>query len=326
MAKTLHVSADQKEVHQANNWLLIDLNNRGQRGNYELAIANRLWGQKDYNFLKDFLETLDKFYLAAMGEVDFMKATEDARQTINKWVEDKTRDRIKELIPQGILSAATVLVLTNAIYFKGTWLQKFKPEDTKDLPFHTSPTDTVNVPTMYQNNDKALYADVDDLQILELPYKGDEISMMLVVPKQKDGLAALETSLSSEKFDAWRSKLQKQEKVELYLPKFKLTKDFNLNQPLKNLGMVKAFTDADFSGINGQKDLFIQAVLHKAFVEINEEGTEAAAATAVVVGRTSVEPSHPVIRADRPFVFALFDRTTNCILFIGRVANPAKAE
>jgi serpin B len=218
-----------------------------------------------------------------------------------------------------------VLVLTNAIYFKGTWLQKFKPEDTKDRPFHTSPTDTVNVPTMYQKNDKALYAEVDDLQILELPYKGDEISMMLIVPKQKDGLAALETSLSSEKFDAWRSKLQ-QEKIELYLPKFKMTKDFNLNQPLQNLGMKKAFLDsADFSGITGQAKLFIQAVLHKAFVEVNEEGTEAAAATAVVVGELSA-PQYRFINADRPFVFALFDRTTNCILFIGRVSNPTKSE
>lgn len=303
--------------------LVKDLNSRGESGVYELNVANALWGQKGYGFLATFLELVEKHYGGRLNEVDFVGATEAARQTINAWVEKKTNDKIKNLIAKGVLDFMTRLVLTNAIYFKGNWAQQFKEDRTKEAPFTLSDGQKVNVPLMNQTT-KYGYMETDALQGLELPYVDDELSMIVLLPKEFDGLGELEKSLTLENLSQWQSKLRKREVV-VSIPKFKLTCQFSLASVLKAMGIKDAFSrSADFSGMNGKRDLFISAVIHKAYVDVNEEGTEAAAATAVVMRLTSIGPADrpPVFRADHPFLFLIRDNQSGSILFIGRVMNP----
>ena len=322
MAKALHISTNQKEVHKANGWLLIDLNNRGRMGNYQLSIANKIWSQQGFSFLPEFINTLKSYYLSDTSLLDFSGNPEASRATINTWVAQKTQNKIKELLPKGSISSLTKLVLTNAIYFKAAWLGEFDKKNTSDMSFYTSATDKIQVPMMTQESDKVKFADLKELQVLELPYKGEEISMFVFLPKKKDGLAALEKALSHDELQKWITAVQSQKKFRVYLPKFSFTKQLKLNKALQSMGMKQAFSrTADFSGMNGQKNLFISSVYHKAFIEVNEEGSEAAAATAVVVNvKTAIQSFK--FQADHPFFFIIRDNTTGTILFLGRVINP----
>ncbi len=299
--------------------------NREDKG-YELLTANALWPQQDYPFLDSYIDTIRTYYGGEVTALDYVTAAESSRQTINSWVEEKTNDKIKDLIPAGVLSPLTRMVLTNAIYFKGTWVMQFDEEDTTDQDFHVSPEETVTAQMMRLTGDdvKFNYAEDEDAQVLELPYDGEEVSMLVILPKEND-LEDLEESLSADDINLWRSDLREEE-VRVYLPKFKLETKYFLPEVLRELNMVDAFDSevADFSGMDGTRDLFISNVIHQAFVEVNEEGTEAAAATGVVIGITSVqEPKYKIFRADHPFIFIIQEKGTGNILFIGRVTDPS---
>ena len=248
-------------------------------------------------WLRPFLATTRRNYRAGLREVDFVKQTEAARRTINRWVERQTRDKIKDLLAKGTLTPMTRLVLTNAIYFKGDWASQFKKKNTKDAPFKLSAGKSVKAPMM-------------------------KLSMVIFLPKKVDGLPDVEKSLGKTGPDALLKKLHEQEVV-VSVPKFKMTSQFGLKKVLTAMGMKDAFTGkADFSGMNGRKDLFISAVIHKAFVDVNEEGTEAAAATAVVMVGGAAPAPPPVFRADHPFLFLIRHEKTGVVLFMGRVMSP----
>jgi len=302
--------------------IIQDLNNRGRKEAYTLTVANALWGQKDYGFLEEFLDLIENSYDGRLNEVDFIRAAEKARKTINTWVETKTNGKIKNLISEGVLDSMTRLVLTNAIYFKGNWAKQFEENRTQDAPFTLADGQKIDVAIMNQKSEFG-YMETDSFQALELPYVNEELSMVILLPRKHDTLDEFEKTLTLENLTQWLTKIHKREVV-VFVPKFKMTSQFGLAPVLKSMGMKDAFSSAaDFSGINGKKDLFISAVIHKAYVEVNEEGTEAAAATGVVMRLTSVGPAPiPVFRADHPFLFLIRDNLTGSILFIGRVANP----
>ena len=323
MAKTLHFDLPQPRLHSAFAKVIKDLNEAGKKGDYELSVANALWAQEGYEFLEAYLELTKTHYGAGLETVDFKQATEAARKTINDWVEKQTKDKIKELIKPGVLDAVTELVLTNAIYFKGKWSLPFKEDATKDEPFTLAEGEKIDVPMMHQT-EKFKYMEDDVFQMLELPYTGDRLAMTVLLPKKLDGLTGLEQQLTSKNMTRWLSKLR-QQRVIVAIPKFQMTCEYRLDEVLAAMGMPDAFSgSADFSGMNGKDELAIGAVIHKAFVDVNEEGTEAAAATAVVMKRTAVLPMRkpPVFRADHPFVFMIRDLKTKSILFVGRVMNP----
>ncbi len=262
-----------------------------------------------------------KGYGAGLREVDFAGKTEAARKTTNVWVEDETNKKIKDLIPGGILGRETALVLTNAIYFNGDWASQFGKKATTDAPFTLADDKKVQVAMMRQKG-KFRYFETKDFQALALPYVKDELSMVVFLPKDYKGLPNFEGSLAATNLEKWLSGMRRRE-VQVYLPRFKLTYKNRLDETLKSMGMSDAFGGgADFSGMNGRKDLFISAVLHKAFVDVNEEGTEAAAATGVVMGGTSVRPRPVVFRADHPFLFLIRDNKSGSILFMGRLVKP----
>jgi serpin B len=292
---------------------------------YALSTANALWAQRNFTFLKEYTDAIEKYYGGKVTNLDFVGATEESRQTINKWVEDNTNDKIKDLIPKGVLSAATRLVLTNAIYFKGTWVIQFDEELTWEEDFRTSTGNTVTVPMMRIVGPDARfeYAETEELQILKLPYKGDDLAMFMLLPRGDD-LSGIEGSMDPDALSAWQSMLREQ-KVDIYIPKFKFTTKYLMGSTLSEMGMPIALSAAaDFSGMTGARDLFISNVIHQAFVEVNEEGTEAAAATGVVMEVTAVGPPKPVFRADHPFIFIIQEIETGNILFLGKVCDPTQ--
>ena len=314
----------QSRVHHAYA-VLLDRLRPGKKAGHELHVANALWGQKGYPWLKEFLATTRKHYGAGLREVDFVRETEPARKAINGWVEKQTRDKIKDLLAKGVLTRDTRLVLTNAIYFKGDWARQFKTDRTREAPFKLSADKSVKTPMMNQTGEFG-YAESPDMQALQMPYAGEDLSMVILLPKKVDGLAAMARSLGKTKTGPGPllKELRKQ-KVIVSVPKFKITSKAELSKVLPALGMKDAFTNkADLSGMNGRKDLYISAVIHQAFVDVNEEGTEAAAATAVVIERMSVDPPPVVFRADHPFLFLIRHDKTGAILFLGQVANPAE--
>ena len=328
MARVLHfdlfgeTGGSAPRLHSAFGELIRRVNALGEAGNYQLSVANALWGQKGAGFLPGFLDLTRTHYGAGLREVDFASATEAARKTINAWVEEETQDRIEDLIPPGVLDALTQLVLTNAIYFKGTWASQFSREATREEPFTLPDGDRVTV-SMMRRTGEYRYAESEALQVLELPYAGDDLSMVVLLPRKVGGLSDLERRLTPENLHGWLAGLRSR-RVQVSLPRFTLASGFRLAEALRALGMADAFTPgrADFSGMNGRRDLYISAVLHKAFVEVNEEGTEAAAATAVVMVK-SAAPSPPVVfRADHPFLFLIRERPSGSILFLGRLLNP----
>lgn len=324
MAQALHFSLSQERLHPGYAVLMHGLQAEQAQSGLELSIANVLWGQSGYEFHKEFIDVTRDYYDAGFKEVDFVKDTEQARVTINGWVEEKTRDKIKELIKPGILTDLTRLVLTNAIYFKGKWMSRFEKERTLPGPFFLMNGEKAEVAMMNQTRELN-YSEDETAQILEMPYEGNQLSMVILLPKEKKGVKDLESLLGAETFKNWVSALHKQDVI-VSLPKFKMTSEFLLSEALKSLGMTDAFdASADFSGMTPDPTgLYISEVIHKAFVDVSEEGTEAAAATAVVMMRlTAVLPDpKPVFRADHPFIFVIRDKSSDSILFIGRVMDP----
>jgi serpin B len=299
-----------------------DLNAQGARNKYQLRVANALWGQQDFEFLPAFIALVQKQYGGQLQKVDFITATEKARQTINAWVEKQTNGKIKDLIGRGVLDAATRLVLTNAIYFKGNWARQFKLDQTRIEPFTLLDGGTVQTPMMNQES-KFGYGETETLHLLELPYVGENLSMVILLPKENNGIGKLEADLTAENLAQWLGAIGTRDVI-VTIPKFKMTSKFAMESVLRAMGMTEAFSqNADFSGMTGRRDLFISAVIHQAYVDVNEEGTEAAAATGVVMKLTSAGPElTPIFRADHPFLFLIRDKTSGSILFLGRVTNP----
>jgi serine protease inhibitor len=321
MTQALHFLLEQKQLHPAFALLAADLEEAGRLGQVQLKIANALWPRQEYQFLKTYLSLAKKYYGVKITPVDFSDE-KTARQTINSWVEDKTGNRIKDLIQEGALDSLTRMVLVNAIYFKGAWANEFDPNRTGEAPFLTASDVQVQVSMMNRKHNYR-YAETEGMQVLELPYAGHRLSMLVLLPRALDGLAKLEDALTLEGMDRWIRDLNETE-VEVYLPKFELSFPFQLDDALISMGMPDAFTDrADFSGMDGSRELYIGAVLHKAFVAVNEQGTEAAAATAVIMQTKAFAIGATVFRADHPFLFLIRDNTTGSLLFIGRLTNPA---
>uniref|UniRef100_A0A8C0D831 Serpin domain-containing protein n=1 Tax=Balaenoptera musculus TaxID=9771 RepID=A0A8C0D831_BALMU len=281
---------------------------------YELNIANRLYGEKTFLFLQAYMDNVKKFYLASVESADFVNAAEESRKMINSWVESQTNEKIKDLFPKDSLGSFTVLVLVNAVYFKGKWCQKFKKENTGEEKFWLN-KDTSKSVQMMKQTDHFNFTSLEDMQvkILEIPYKGKELSMMVLLPNELDGLQKLEDQLTAEKLIEWTSPQNMRERQESY----------DLKATLGALGMVDAFTDqdTDFSGMTGRQDVVVSKVLHKSFVEVNEEGTEAAAATGIEI-RTKTRLIPDSFRCDHPFLFFIKHNKTNSILFYGRVSSP----
>ncbi|HQN05548.1 MAG TPA: serpin family protein, partial [Anaerolineaceae bacterium] len=302
MAQALHFPLEQDRLHPAFAYLDAAAGQAAEVGGVQLRVANALWPQKGEKLLKEFTTILKKAYGVRIKPVDFAEP-EEVRLKINAWVEEKTESKIKDLIAPGVLDSLTRLVLANAIYFYGEWLHKFDPNLTADAPFYG--TGGESVVQMMSQRGTFRYGERDGLQAIELPYTGDGVSMLVLLPAAQDGLAALESSITSEHMETWISGLAETE-VDLFLPKFELSSAFRLDDALRNLGMEDAFShQADFSGMNGLQDLFISAALHKAFISVNEEGTEAAAASAVVMTLKSVPFPAVVFRADHPFLFLI---------------------
>lgn len=313
----------QEQFDKAFGKIIKDLNTRNARDKNELHVANALWGQMDYAFARDFVSTVQKRYSGGFQGVDFITGLEQAYLMINDWVEKQTNGRIKNLIEKGMLNALTRLVVTNAIYFKGKWASPFEENLTRDEVFTPLTGVRVRIRMMNQKNDFG-YAETDTLQVLEMPYAGDSLSMVILLPKEMKGIRKLDQDLTSEKIAAWLGQIRRQEVV-VAMPKFKMVGKLTLRDTLQSMGMADAFSrdKADFSGMTGKRELFISAVIHQAFVEVNEEGTEAAAATGVTMGITSARPEPtPVFRADHPFLFLIRDKATDSILFLGRVMSP----
>lgn len=324
MAKTLHFTLPAERLHPAYGERLRAFSAAGNKRPYELHIANALWGQKGMEWRKPFRDITTRHYGAGLREVDFVAATEEARKAINAWVEKQTRDKIMELIKQGVLTPLSRMVLTNAIYFKGNWVFKFDPKRTVEAPFFIGAEKKVDAKLMTQKG-RFNYMQNELLQAVEMPYAGKELSMVVLLPRQRDGLADLESKLSRERLGEWMKRLAPTRDLSVTMPKFKFTAEFQLNDALQALGMKDAFgPKADLSGMAGNPgDLRISHVIHKAFVDVNEEGTEAAAATAVVVEARAFRES-PVFRADHPFLFLIRDVKTGAILFLGRMQDPTK--
>ncbi len=333
MAKALHFALQGDALHQGFNSLDSLLESRNWQGKTEdgkdegvvLKTANSLWGHKDLSFEKVFLDTLAKDYGAGMRLVDYKTAAEDARVAINKWVADQTNDKIKDLVPQGALDDMTRLVLVNAVYLDATWASQFDKAATHDGDFTTLAGPTVTASMMAQEA-AFRYAKDDGWQAVELPYAHDQLAMLLVVPDQ-GRFAEVEARLGSGLLDRAAGALADAGEVDLTMPKFKFRTQASLPAALKALGMSKAFDPlaADFSGMTTQEPLYISDVIHEAYIAVDEEGTEAAAATAVVM-RTASAPAQTVqLTIDRPFLFALRDLDTGAVLFLGRVTDPTAA-
>ena len=324
MAKVLHFPLPAAKLHPAFSNLQKRMAFDDKTPPFQLRVANRLWGQKGFHFLPAFLKVASDDYGAELGLVDFKQA-EGARKTINSWIEKQTDHKIQDLLAPGVLDASTRLVLTNAIYFKARWEHEFSESATSEAPFHLSARQEITAPLMYQQY-RLRYSEPGDVQALELPYAdGGTLSMLILLPKKIDGLSDLEKQLTSENLQKWSAGL-KSRLVNVYLPKFKMTSEFELGDVLSSMGMPLAFSDkADFSGMSAEEQLYFSAVIHKAFVDVNEEGTEAAAATAVALRAATgrPRPETPVeFRADHPFIFLIRDNRTDAVLFLGRLVKP----
>jgi serpin B len=324
MAATLRFERPAQQVHEAFAALNQELRGSGAKRAYELTVANALWGQKGYVFHPEFLQLTQKYYGAGLQALDFMTATEKAREEINGWVAKQTHDKIKDLIPQGALVPDTRLLLTNAIYFKAAWENEFPESATKPAPF-TAGAKKLDVDTMHRTF-RTQYLAADAFQMLVLPYERNQLSLIVFLPKDVDGLGAVEGQFSADRLQDWLTKAKKYE-VDTFLPKFKVTAQFKLKPMLTAMGMGRAFSDAaDFSGIRTAEALKIDDVLHKAFIDLHEKGTEAAAATAVTIRPLSAplpeQLERVTFRADHPFAYLIRENRTGSVLFMGRLENP----
>ena len=290
--------------------------------NYSLNTANAFWGQKGYSFLEEYKKVVNNYYGAEMKNLDFMQNPEEARQEINKWVEDKTNKKIKDLLANGTIKPDTTLVLTNTLYFKAAWEHPFDNKSTLETLFNTSTHNSIKV-QMMKATENIKYMETDKVQMIELPYQQNELSMIIILPKENN-ISSIEEELTLQKLDEWESKLENTE-VAVHLPKFKFKTKYTLNDYLKEMGMPTAFTpSADFSKIDGG-GLSISKAIHQTFIEVNEEGTEAAAATAIVFTKSSVPTKQKEFNANHPFLFIIQEHKTGQILFMGRMENPTAA-
>lgn len=320
MAQALHFELEEKNLHAEFKHLRELLDESTGETKNQLMVANALWPQEDYRLRRSYLNLLRKFYGARVTRVDF-REDEIAREKINTWVAEKTAEKICELISPGVLDSLTRLVLVNAIYFKGAWEEPFSADQTTEGLFHPTVEEEIPVQMMHQKSLFSYYED-DHLQLLELPYAGGNLSMVVLLPKEISGITGLEDSLTPDRLASWTAGLTETE-VNVALPKFELSFPFRLDESLQSMGMTDAFTgQADFSGMEESRELYLGAVLHKAFVSVNEEGTEAAAATAVILQTKSVSFMSVDFIADHPFIFLIRDNRTGSILFLGRVVRP----
>lgn len=326
MAATLGFTLPQAQIHPAFNALDLALASRGKNAKasdgqgFRLRIANAIWGQTGYPIEQPFLDTLGENYGAGLRVVDFHSAPEASADLINQWVDKNTEGKIKELVTPENITPSTELVLTNAIYFNAAWLEPFEADATKDGAFTKLDGTTATVPMMHGYRDTG-YVKGGDFQAVQLPYDGQELSMILIMPNE-GAFDAFESSLDAAKIAEISGSLS-EHSVDLALPKFKFDGSFSLASALSKLGMGAAFSsDADFSGISTKSQLAIQDVIHKSFVSVNEAGTEAAAATAVILGDTAA-PEIASMTLDHPFIFVIRDDATKAILFVGRVADPS---
>ncbi len=329
VAKALHFSLAPAALHPAFHHLIDELHQGTLKagpqpaGTLELSTANALWTQTGKPILPGFQKLIEGNYDGGLYPIDFHHAPAAAREHINHWVLEQTKGKIRDLLSPPTVNTETVFILTNAIYFKALWATPFAPEMTTPDEFQVSAAEKVRVDMMHLSG-RFRHVEDQATQVLELPYQGANLSMVIVLPKAKDGLKQLEASLSITGLEGWVSKLASR-RVEISLPRFKLTAASELKGALSALGMPVAFDAgrADFSGITGTRELAISAVVHKAFIEVEEKGTEAAAATGVVMSRTAMAPSAPTIfRADHPFLFLIRDIRNGSILFLGRLARP----
>jgi len=329
MADTLRYQLDQNALHSAFNSLDIELGKRGEGANgkdekgFRLNVVNAIWGQKDYQFLSNYLDLLAENYGAGLRVLDFIKNPNQSREVINQWVSDQTEGRIKDLIPEGSITPLTRLVLTNAIYFNAAWKLPFQPEATTNSPFHLISGTDVTVAMMKQTG-SFKYAEDDNYQAIELPYDGQELSMVIFLPAPGQ-FKAFEEAMTYQIASNISAQKNRDRQVTLTMPKFEFESEFGLKETLMGMGMAEPFQDsADFSGMSSQSDLHIDDVVHKAFVSVDEAGTEAAAASAVIVGTTSMPTDLVTATLDHPFAFLIRDIQTGTILFIGRVMNPGE--
>jgi serpin B len=321
MAKTLHFIPGAENTNPVFAGLNAKFDEIQKQGNVKLLIANSLWPQKDHHFLPEYLSLMNKYYGASVFPVDYLNASEEARTLINGWVEDKTQGKIRDII-QKPLPPDTSLVLVNAIYFKGNWVHQFDPKRTSNADFLLQSGAKTQVSMMRQGGSFG-YHEIISAKLLEIPYMGKQLSMIIILPNETTQLSKLEDELTTANLQSWLSGINERF-VDVDLPKFKVTwGTYDLIKPLQILGMRKAFKPgADFSGMDGTKNFIMGLLLHKAFVEVNEEGTEAAAATAVTIFGGSARARSYTFKADHPFLFAIRDNTTGSILFIGRILNP----
>ncbi len=327
MQSVFHFTLPPARLHPAMGALLTQMN--APHKDYELRVADALWAQQDASFLASYLKLTKDNYGAGFHRVNFKAAPEAVRDTINQWVEQQTNNKIQNLIGPGVLTPTTRLVLTNAIYFKGNWQDQFEKADTQSEEFHLSPSQFVMASLMHRTGSYSYY-DGGTFQALELPYAGGDLAMVVLLPKDVGGLPTLERSFTAASAGDWLQKLTPADKVILTFPRFTMTQQFELSSALSTMGMAQAFgSSADFSGMTGKPDFTISAAIHKAYIDVNEQGTEAAAATAVVMRALAAHvpfdaPPPIVFRADHPFLFLIRDTKTGAILFMGRITDPTK--
>lgn len=308
-----------EDLQRAYSDLLYDLEVRAKEGKCRFDSANRLWFDRSVAGEKKFSETLKKYYNAAPEQVKFSADPEGARRAINSWVAGRTGDKIRDLVPEGSVTKTTRLLLINALYFLGSWKNPFDEKRTEQSEFFISAKKTVPAGFMRMTT-YFPYRELNDLQVLSIPYKAGDLSLIVILPKRVDGLAAVEKKLTPENFKKWTAGLEKREVI-LSLPRFDITSSSGLSDTLKRMGMNTAFSPrADFSGM--APNLAIGEALHKAFVSVNEKGTEAAAASSISMVKANGGRKH-VFRADHPFVFMIYDSRSGAVVFIGRLADPS---
>ncbi|OGD58994.1 hypothetical protein A3K78_10835 [Candidatus Bathyarchaeota archaeon RBG_13_52_12] len=291
----------------------------GEGREYALHTVNALWMQQDYNVLEEYVNAINNYYGGEANVLDFEAEPDESRLIINEWVEERTNERIRDLFPAGSIDSAVRLVLTNAIYFKGDWLYEFDEAATSGEDFYVTPS-TVVMADMMSLHGSFNYVDAGLFQLLELPYAGGDVSMLVLLPGE-GRMGEVEAQLSAERLGEWVAMMEETE-VDVYLPRFTFETKYFMMEDLAGMGMPTAFTgEADFSGMTGTQELYIDMVVHQAFIEVNEAGTEAAAATGVSMRLTSAGPGE-VFRAERPFVFLIRDADTGVMMFMGRVSSP----
>ncbi len=322
MQEVLHLPDNKQQIREDYLSFYNEINKADKT--YKLSTANALWAQEDYPFEQNYFSTVDQYYNGKVTNLDFKTKTEESRITINDWVENKTNNKIKDLIPSRTLTSTTKLVLTNAIYFKANWTNQFEAEDTiKNYTFNLDTGQTTKVDMMYQK-DFFNYGETEDVKVLEMDYLDNDLSMLVILPKENN-LQDIEQNINKEKLSGWKQNMEL-EKTRVYLPKFKFETKYYMAQDLSDMGMPTAFKypDADFTTMSSTDELFISQVIHQTFIEVAEYGTEAAAATAVIIKATSapLQEQPKIFKADHPFIFIIQHKDTGKILFIGRMSNP----